>query len=80
MPDYYTDSAAKSLWVLTQEEEKLDGHNKTLRSAKEILTCFAAKNNSGFHIGQQIHNPKLQNSNWKPLEGEILVDSVLTNV
>lgn len=70
MTDYYTDSARKSLWVLTQELE-YGG------VVEEILTCFAAKNNSGFHIGQQIHNPKLQNSNWQPLDGEILVEEVL---
>lgn len=74
MTNYYTDSAAKSLWVLSfkttvfhnQEEEHIP-----------ILTCFAAKNNSGFHVGQQVHNPKLENSNWKPLDGEIKVEEIL---
>ncbi len=72
MTEYYTDSAAKSLWVLSSKEGFTNDYY--------TLTCFAAKNDSGYHIGQQIHNPKLQNSNWKPLEGEILVEEILKNV
>lgn len=74
MTNYYTDSAAKSLWVLSEKitifhnkEEKID----------YALTCFAASPDSGYHIGQQIFNPKLQNSNWKSLSGEVLVEDVL---
>lgn len=74
MTEYYTDSAAKSLWVLTELwDEGPPYHSQT-------LTCFAASPDSGYHIGQQILNPKLQNSNWKPLEGEILVEDILKNV
>lgn len=71
MTEYYTDSAAKSLWVLTIK------NNGNFYDYDKILTCFAASINSGYHIGQQIHNPKLQNSNWKPLEGKILVEDIL---
>jgi len=77
MINYYTDSARKSLWVLTCEE--MIYHNKDVEITK-YLTCFAAQNDSGFHIGQKIRNPKLTNSNWQPLEGEILVEEVLKNV
>ncbi len=76
MIEYYTDSAAKSLWVLT-----VDSFDKFYElGGTETLTCFAAENDSGYHVGQQIYNPKLQNSNWKPLEGRILVEDVLKNV
>jgi len=74
MIEYYTDSARRSLWVLTPKVTVY--HDKT-ESVEYILTCFAAKNNSGFHIGQQVHNPKLENSNWQPLEGEILMEEIL---
>ena len=69
MVQYYTDSAKKSLWVLSEIlsfDEELD-----------CLTCFAAEKDSGFHIGQRINNPKLENSHWQPLEGEISVSDIL---
>lgn len=69
MVQYYADSAKKSLWVLSEIlsfDEELD-----------CLTCFAAEKNSGFHVGQRINNPKLENSHWQPLEGEISVSDIL---
>lgn len=77
MTNYYTDSAKKSLWVLTQAQFlDYDG----MPDIGETLTCFAASPDSGYHIGQQVYNPKLQNSNWKPLEGRILVEDILKDV
>jgi len=73
MINYYTDSAKKSLWVLTNTDE----WNTIPRSRKKILTCFSAENDSGFHIGQQVYNPQLNNSNWQPLSGEISVSEIL---
>lgn len=67
MVQYYTDSAKKSLWVLSEIlsfDEELD-----------CLTCFAAEKDSGFHIGQRVNNPKLDN--WQPLEGEISISDIL---
>lgn len=67
MVQYYTDSAKKSLWVLSEIlsfDEELD-----------CLTCFAAEKDSGFHIGQRVNNPKLDN--WLPLEGEISISDIL---
>ena len=69
MTNYYTDNARKSLWVLSLKEGFTNDYY--------TLTCFAAENDSGFHVGQQIHNPKLANSNWQPLEGEIAVSEIL---
>ena len=69
MTDYYTDSAQKSLWVLSEKEGFTNDYY--------TLTCFAAEKSSGFNVGQQIHNPRLINSNWKPLEGEALVHKIL---
>lgn len=69
MVQYYTDSAKKSLWVLSEIlsfDEELD-----------CLTCFAAEKDSGFHVGQRINNPKLGNSHWQPLEGEISISDIL---
>lgn len=77
MSEYYTDSAKKSLWVLTQTQF-LDYEG--MPDMEETLTCFAASPESGYHIGQQVHSPKLENSNWQSLEGEVLVEDVLTNV
>lgn len=74
MPDYYTDSARKSLWVLTAKTTVL--YDKSTHE-EFCLTCFAADNSSGYHIGQQVSNPKLENSNWRPLEGEITVSEIL---
>jgi len=65
MTNYYTDSAKKSLWVLTSGD-----------FVKE-LTCFSAAKDSGFHLGQKVHCPKLTNSNWQPLEGEISLNELL---
>lgn len=69
MTNYYTDSAKKSLWVLSSKEGFSNDYY--------ALTCFAASPDSGYHIGQQVHNPKLQNSNWQSLDGEVLVEDVL---
>jgi hypothetical protein len=69
MPDYYTDDSKKSLWVLSSKEGFTHDYY--------TLTCFAAENDSGFHVGQRVNNPKLQNSNWKPLEGQIIVTDIL---
>ena len=69
MMEYYTDSARKSLWVLSSKEGFTNDYY--------TLTCFAAENSSGYHIGQQVSNPKLENSNWQPLEGEITVSEIL---
>lgn len=69
MVQYYADSAKKSLWVLTGYEN----HPRLL----DELTCFAAEKDSGFHIGQRVNNPKLGNSHWQPLEGEILISDIL---
>lgn len=69
MPNYYTDGSRKSLWALSSKEGFANDYH--------ILTCFAAEPDSGFHIGQQAHNPKRQNSHWQPLEGEILVSEIL---
>ena len=69
MINYYTDSAKKSLWVLTQ--------GILGEKAQHSLTCFAATEDSGFHLGQQSRAPKLDNSNWQPLEGEILISDIL---
>lgn len=77
MPNYYTDSANKSLWVLTKQDTVF--YCKNIHEDR-ILTCFAAENDSGFHIGQQVYNPQLENSNWKPLAGEISVSDILKDV
>ena len=69
MVNYYTDSAKKSLWVLSEKE----GFTQDYYS----LTCFAAEKDSGFHVGQRINNPKLDNSHWQPLEGEISISDIL---
>lgn len=69
MIQYYTDSARKSLWVLTQGIIGEKAHHS--------LTCFAAEEDSGFHIGQRTLSPKLDNSNWQPLEGEISISDIL---
>ena len=69
MVNYYTDSAKKSLWVLTVS------CNTNNYDYDETLTCFVAKNHSGFHVGQRVNNPKLDN--WLPLEGEISVSDIL---
>ena len=74
MSNYYTDSAQKSLWVLSEETTVF--HNKD-EHVEQILTCFAAENDSGFHIGQRVKSPQLKNSNWQPLQGEILVSEIL---
>lgn len=74
MINYYTDSAQKSLWVLSQE-----GFLST-KNHDEMLTCFSAEDDSGYHVGQQIYDPKLKNSNWQPLEGEILISDILAHV
>jgi hypothetical protein len=74
MPDYYTDSARSSIWVLSQKKTVF--HNKE-EHIDQILTCFLADNDSGFHVGQQVSNPHLTNSLWQPLEGEILVSEIL---
>jgi hypothetical protein len=74
MTDYYTDSAKKSLWVLSAKETIF--HNKE-KFYDHILTCFAAKDSSGYYVGQQVSNPKLENSNWKSLGGEVKVEDVL---
>ena len=74
MPDYYTDSARKSLWVLTTSQ--MSYHDKTIHEDR-CITCFAAESSSGFHVGQQVNNPKLENSNWQPLEGKITVSEIL---
>lgn len=68
MPEYYTDSNKKSLWVLTRSEYS---------DVEETLTCFAAEKDSGYHVGQRVFNPKLQNSNWQPLNGEVKIQDVL---
>jgi len=67
MVNYYTDSARKSLWVLSNP---MDGNYKS-------IICFAAEEDSGFHVGQRANNPKLDNSNWQPLEGEISISDIL---
>ena len=69
MTNYYTDSAQKSLWVLSE----------ILSFGEELdcLTCFAAEKDSGFHVGQRVNNPQLINSNWQPLEGEVLISDIL---
>lgn len=69
MFDYYTDSAKKSLWVLSSKEGFANDYH--------TLTCFAAESNSGYHIGQRVCNPKLQDSCWTPLEGEINISDIL---
>ena len=69
MTEYYTDSARKSLWVLSSREGFTNDYY--------TLTCFAADKDSGFHIGQQCSNPQLKNSNWQPLEGEISIREIL---
>lgn len=74
MNNYYTDSAKKSLWVVSIKETIY--HNKETHT-DTILTCFSAENDSGFHLGQQVYNPQLENSNWQPLSGEILVSEIL---
>ncbi len=72
MIQYYTDSAKKSLWVLSE----------ILSFGEELdcLTCFSADKDSGFHVGQRINNPKLQNSNWQPLDGELIPANLISNV
>lgn len=74
MTDYYTDSAKKSLWVLSAKETIF--HNKE-KFYDYALTCFAANNDSGYIVGQQVNNPKLDNSHWEPLNGEVKVEDVL---
>ena len=69
MPDYYTDSVKKSIWVLSSREGFTNDYY--------TLTCFAAENDSGFHVGQQVSNPQLTNSLWEPLEGTILPQEIL---
>lgn len=74
MTNYYTDGSRKSLWVLTVSQF-LDYEG--MPDLEETLTCFAAEPDSGFHVGQQVCNPKLQNSNWQPLEGELEISKIL---
>lgn len=69
MPEYYTDSDKKSLWVLSSKEGFTNDYY--------TLTCFAAKSDSGFVVGQQVSDPKLENSNWQPLSGEVKVEDIL---
>ena len=69
MPDYYTDSVKKSIWVLSSREGFTNDYY--------TLTCFSTENDSGFHVGQQVSNPQLTNSLWKPLEGTILPQEIL---
>jgi hypothetical protein len=71
---YYTDSNQSSIWVLSEKAEEMFNGSYLY---DYILTCFAAKNNSGFHIGQTVKDPKLENSNWQPLEGSIEVNEIL---
>jgi hypothetical protein len=75
MIEYYTDSARKSLWVASRISKIsiAGGFPETATT----LICFAAEKNSGYHIGQQVSNPKLENSNWQPLEGEIQISQIL---
>ena len=69
MPNYYTDSARKSLWVLSCKEGFTNDYY--------TLTCFAAEPDSGFHVGQQCSNPQLTNSHWRHLEGDVAVSQIL---
>lgn len=70
MPEYYTDSDKKSLWVLSSKEGFTNDYY--------TLTCFAAEKDSGYHVGQRVLDPKLQNSNWQPLNGEVKIQDVLS--
>ncbi len=68
MIEYYTDHSKQSIWVLSEKEG--------FTNDTYVLTCFSAKEKSGFHIGQQIHCPNLSYC-WLPLEGEISPSEIL---